>query len=114
MTPRLDPTGITFAISFGFKIILKEFEYNCLSVHLSSNTTLQASIPAYYERIAFRHTVIDGLLEVVAKFESNPTQGNIFDTKLCTKSSKHIIVVNGCRRENSSDGFSGSAARWPC
>ncbi|MFC4346734.1 non-hydrolyzing UDP-N-acetylglucosamine 2-epimerase [Kordiimonas lipolytica] len=51
------------------------------------------------------NTVIDALLDVVAKLEIDPEQRAIFDTEFGIDPSKRVILVTGHRRESFGEGF---------
>ena len=51
------------------------------------------------------NTVIDALLEVVEKLESDPPKSREFDRKFAIDPSRKMILVTGHRRESFGDGF---------
>jgi len=51
------------------------------------------------------NTVIDALLDVVAKLEIDPEQRAIFDAEFGIDPSKRVILVTGHRRESFGEGF---------
>ena len=51
------------------------------------------------------NTVIDALLEVVAKLENDPSQSLVFDKRFKIDPTKRLILVTGHRRESFGRGF---------
>ncbi len=51
------------------------------------------------------NTVIDALLEVVARLEGDPKQSAAFDAEFAIDPSRRMILVTGHRRESFGDGF---------
>jgi len=78
-------------------------------LHFAPTERSRANLIA--ENVPDRHihvtgnTVIDALLEVVGKLESDPAQSAKFDTAFGIDPAKRLVLVTGHRRESFGDGF---------
>ena len=71
----------------------------------ASRANLQAEAVAAGSIEVTGNTVIDALLDVVAKIESEPELGAAFERQFALDPDKRLILVTGHRRESFGDGF---------